>query len=35
MVYVDNGAILDVSFSSFGYNPPPGYEEIMLEQTIL
>ncbi|MFH4974943.1 hypothetical protein AB6A40_001652 [Gnathostoma spinigerum] len=35
LVYVDDNAILDVSFRLFSYNAPPGYEEIMLEQTIL
>ncbi|VDN02926.1 unnamed protein product [Thelazia callipaeda] len=35
IVYVDNSAILDVAFRLFSYNAPEGYEEIMLEQTIL
>ncbi|KAK0404040.1 hypothetical protein QR680_017255 [Steinernema hermaphroditum] len=34
VVYVDN-AILDVKFRSFSFDAPPGYEEIMLEQTLL
>uniref|UniRef100_A0A915PZT8 SPRY domain-containing protein 7 n=1 Tax=Setaria digitata TaxID=48799 RepID=A0A915PZT8_9BILA len=35
IVYVGDNAILDVMFRLFSYNPPDGYEEIMLEQTIL
>ncbi|VDK72430.1 unnamed protein product [Onchocerca ochengi] len=35
IVYVGDNAILDVAFRSFSYNAPEGYEEIMLEQTIL
>uniref|UniRef100_A0AC35TQJ5 G protein-coupled receptor n=1 Tax=Rhabditophanes sp. KR3021 TaxID=114890 RepID=A0AC35TQJ5_9BILA len=35
MLFVDDGAILDVKFKAFTVNPPPGYEEIMLEQTLL
>uniref|UniRef100_A0A914WGG8 SPRY domain-containing protein n=1 Tax=Plectus sambesii TaxID=2011161 RepID=A0A914WGG8_9BILA len=35
VVYVDDGAILDVQFSSFWFTPPKGFEEIMVEQTIL
>nr|CAG4641246.1 EOG090X0EPP [Eulimnadia texana] len=32
--YVDEGAILDVSFEDFTHGPPPGYERIMLEQSV-
>uniref|UniRef100_A0A915A9V0 SPRY domain-containing protein n=1 Tax=Parascaris univalens TaxID=6257 RepID=A0A915A9V0_PARUN len=35
LVYVDDSAILDAIFRLFSYNAPPGYEEIMLEQTLL
>ncbi|CAG9536755.1 unnamed protein product [Cercopithifilaria johnstoni] len=35
IVYVGDNAILDVMFRLFSYNAPEGYEEIMLEQTIL
>uniref|UniRef100_A0A0K0FM78 SPRY domain-containing protein 7 n=1 Tax=Strongyloides venezuelensis TaxID=75913 RepID=A0A0K0FM78_STRVS len=35
VLFVDSNAILDIRFKSFQLNPPPGYEEIMLEQTLL
>ncbi|MCP9263354.1 hypothetical protein DINM_006682 [Dirofilaria immitis] len=35
IIYVGDNAILDVAFHLFSYNAPEGYEEIMLEQTIL
>ncbi|OZC08303.1 hypothetical protein X798_04654 [Onchocerca flexuosa] len=35
IIYVGDNAILDIAFRSFSYNAPEGYEEIMLEQTIL
>uniref|UniRef100_A0A0N5ALS0 SPRY domain-containing protein 7 n=1 Tax=Syphacia muris TaxID=451379 RepID=A0A0N5ALS0_9BILA len=35
IVYVDDGAIMDVAFRLFSYNAPSGYAEIMLEQTLL
>lgn len=35
MVYVDDGAILDVAFRLFSYNAPAGFTEIMVEQTLL
>ncbi|KAH7725329.1 SPRY domain-containing protein [Aphelenchoides avenae] len=35
LVYVDESAILDVRFRLFTVNVPSGYEEIMLEQTLL
>lgn len=33
--YVDNGAILDVNFNSFFYQPPSGYDQIMVEKSII
>ena len=33
--YVDDGAILDVEFSSFTHQPPSGYDRILIEKTIL
>ncbi|KAI1702444.1 SPRY domain-containing protein [Ditylenchus destructor] len=35
VVYVDDNAILDVKFNSFLTKTPAGYEEIMIEQTLL
>jgi hypothetical protein len=35
LVYVDESAIMDVRFRLFTVNAPGGYEEIMLEQTLL
>uniref|UniRef100_A0A0K0E0R2 SPRY domain-containing protein 7 n=1 Tax=Strongyloides stercoralis TaxID=6248 RepID=A0A0K0E0R2_STRER len=35
VLFVDSNAILDVRFKSFQISPPSGYEEIMLEQTLL
>lgn len=35
VLYVNNGAILDASFSSFQYDAPPGYDRLMLEKTLL
>ncbi|TKR80709.1 hypothetical protein L596_014737 [Steinernema carpocapsae] len=35
VVYVDDSAILDVKFRSFSIDVPAGFEEIMLEQTLL
>uniref|UniRef100_A0A0N4ZRU1 SPRY domain-containing protein 7 n=1 Tax=Parastrongyloides trichosuri TaxID=131310 RepID=A0A0N4ZRU1_PARTI len=35
LLFVDSGAILDVRFKSFQISPPSGYEEIMVEQTLL
>ena len=32
---VDDGAIMDVQFSKFYHEPPPGFEEIMIEQSLL
>lgn len=33
--YVNNGAILDTSFSSFQYEPPASYDRIMIEKSLL
>ena len=35
LVYVDDNAILDVRFHTFSLRPPPGFEEILVEQTLL
>jgi len=35
VVYVDDGAILDVHFSDFFHQPPQGYDRIMIEQSLL
>ncbi|RWS25368.1 hypothetical protein B4U80_04799 [Leptotrombidium deliense] len=35
VLYVDEGAILDVSFASFQYSPPPGFDRILLEKSLL
>nr|SVE80999.1 EOG090X0EPP [Daphnia magna]SVE82760.1 EOG090X0EPP [Daphnia magna] len=34
-VYVDDGAVLDVVFDNFVHDPPPGFDKIMLEQSLL
>nr|CAG4643539.1 EOG090X0EPP [Ilyocryptus agilis] len=34
-VYVDEGAVLDLIFEDFVRDPPPGYDKIMLEQSLL
>uniref|UniRef100_A0A7E4W716 SPRY domain-containing protein n=1 Tax=Panagrellus redivivus TaxID=6233 RepID=A0A7E4W716_PANRE len=34
-VFVEEAASIDVKFRTFDLNPPPGYEEIMIEQTLL
>ncbi|KAL1490326.1 hypothetical protein ABEB36_013041 [Hypothenemus hampei] len=34
-LYVDEGAILDVVLENFNYQPPSGFEKIMLEQSLL
>ncbi|KAL4705005.1 hypothetical protein ACJJTC_009793 [Scirpophaga incertulas] len=34
-LYVDDGAILDINLDNFLYPPPPGYEKIMVEQSLL
>ncbi|XP_064638722.1 SPRY domain-containing protein 7-like [Lineus longissimus] len=35
VVYVDEGAILDVQFCTFYHPPPEGFERIMIEQSLL
>ncbi|MCL4122751.1 UNVERIFIED_CONTAM: hypothetical protein GTU68_015993, partial [Idotea baltica] len=35
VLYVDDGAILDVVFDNFSYGPPPGYDAIMIEKSLL
>jgi len=35
MLYVDDNAILDVKFTDFSLTVPPGYSEIIPEQTLL
>lgn len=32
---VDDGAILDIILDDFNYGPPPGFDKIMLEQSLL
>nr|CAG4648921.1 EOG090X0EPP [Polyphemus pediculus] len=34
-LYVDDGAVLDVVFEDFVHDLPPGYDKIMLEQSLL
>lgn len=34
-ITVDDGAVLDVVFENFVRDPPPGYDKIMLEQSLL
>lgn len=34
-VYIDDGAILDVVFETFNHDPPPGFDKIMLEKSLL
>ncbi|KAK3737321.1 hypothetical protein RRG08_067386 [Elysia crispata] len=33
--YVDSGAVLDVQFEKFYHAPPPGFDPIMIEQSLL
>ena len=35
ILYVNNGAILDVSFNSFQFDLPTGYDKIMIEKSLL
>ncbi|KAF2360696.1 SPRY domain [Trinorchestia longiramus] len=35
VLYVDEGAILDVVFSNFSYPPPTGFDAIMVEKSLL
>lgn len=34
-ITVDDGAVLDVVFDNFVHDPPPGFDKIMLEQSLL
>lgn len=34
-IWVDDGAILDVILDNFSYQPPPGFDRIMIEQSLL
>lgn len=34
-IWVDDGAILDVVLDNFSYQPPPGFDRIMIEQSLL
>ena len=35
LVAVDDGAILDTLFTDFYHSPPPGFDQLMIEQDIL
>ncbi|XP_055852109.1 SPRY domain-containing protein 7 [Episyrphus balteatus] len=35
VVFVGNGAILDVILDNFTFGPPPGFDKIMIEQSLL
>ncbi|XP_054742904.1 SPRY domain-containing protein 7 [Anastrepha obliqua] len=35
VVFVGNGAIVDIILDNFHYGPPPGFDKIMLEQSLL
>ena len=35
VVYVDEGAILDVSFTTFQFEPPQGFDRILIEKSLL
>lgn len=35
VVYVDDGAILDTAFSAFQYEPPLGFDRIIVEKSLL
>ena len=34
-LFVDDGAILDIVLDNFNFNPPPGYDRIMIEHSLL
>jgi hypothetical protein len=34
-ITVDDGAVLDIVFENFVRDPPPGFDKIMLEQSLL
>ncbi|CAL4102879.1 unnamed protein product [Meganyctiphanes norvegica] len=35
LLYVDDGAIMDVIFESFNHSPPSGFDSIMMEKSLL
>ncbi|KAB7506702.1 UNVERIFIED_CONTAM: hypothetical protein RMT77_010488 [Armadillidium vulgare] len=35
VLFVDDGAVLDAVFDNFSYGPPPGYDGIMIEKSLL
>ncbi|CAL1289669.1 unnamed protein product [Larinioides sclopetarius] len=35
VLYVDDGAILDAAFTNFTHQPPPGFDRIMVEKSLL
>ncbi|KAG8187811.1 hypothetical protein JTE90_001186 [Oedothorax gibbosus] len=35
VLYVDDGAILDAAFATFSHQPPPGFDRIMVEKSLL
>ncbi|GFS85683.1 SPRY domain-containing protein 7 [Nephila pilipes] len=35
VLYVDDGAILDAAFTTFTHQPPPGFDRIMVEKSLL
>jgi len=35
LLYVDDGSILDASFTHFHFQPPPGFDRILIEQSLL
>jgi hypothetical protein len=35
VLYVDEGAILDSAFTSFQFQPPPGFDRILIEKSLL
>ncbi|XP_055539993.1 SPRY domain-containing protein 7 isoform X2 [Wyeomyia smithii] len=34
-IFVDDGAILDIVLNNFQFSPPPGFERILIEQSLL
>lgn len=35
VLYVDDGAILDAEFTTFAYQPPEGFDRILVEKSLL
>lgn len=35
VIYVDEGSILDAAFTSFQYDPPLGFDRILVEKSLL